>query len=143
MPIYSWRCNDCNKETEEILSVAELDGFIPVCEHCESTGLTKQLDIFCKTAMRWGTGHSYYNRGLGMVIENSQHLEQVMKERNLVMHSDLDKYRPLEEMESGARDINQHEKDVAQLTELTSKGVNPEQAIETVYSDARMLSEME
>jgi len=44
MPIYEYKCEDCNKITEIFLKSKD-DKEIPVCKYCGSKKLTKQISV--------------------------------------------------------------------------------------------------
>jgi len=108
MPLHTFTCTDCNHVTEEIFSISEL---IPTTYDCEVCGHTAAYNfpVHAKTSGRWGDGHSAYDAGLGMVIENSMHREKVLKEKGLVPIEDLGSHWEDDRAETIKR---QHEKDV-------------------------------
>ena len=80
-----------------------------VCEICDGE-LDRQVSLWANTPARWGDSHGYFDRGLGMYIENSMHREQVMKEKNLrpVSQRELDDHQ-----QAVYNDDQEHEKKVA------------------------------
>ena len=77
MPIYTYRCQACDKVNEAFRSIAERDN-APRCEHCKS--VTKK--IISKQSV-----HSdfapYYDQNLETYIESKQHRKKVMKEKDV------------------------------------------------------------
>lgn len=92
MPIYDYRCTECNLDQQHICDFDEADDM--VCEVCEGK-LLRGISLFAKTVNRWGDSNGYFDRGLGMYIENSMHREKVMKEKNLrpVSQKELDDHQ--------------------------------------------------
>ena len=92
MPIYDYRCKPCDLDVQIICDFDEADD--QVCEVCEAP-LNRQLSLWAHTPARWGDSHGYFDRGLGMYIENSMHREKVMKEKNLrpVSQRELDDHQ--------------------------------------------------
>ena len=43
MPVYEYRCQDCDRFVRLTLSFSEYGKVEPVCTHCESTNLTRRI----------------------------------------------------------------------------------------------------
>jgi len=41
MPLYEYRCQDCQKKYEVRLAYSEYDAYAPVCPHCNSTNVQR------------------------------------------------------------------------------------------------------
>ena len=106
MPIYDYRCTKCNLDQQHICDFDEADDM--VCEVCEGK-LLRGISLFAKTVNRWGDTNGYFDRGLGMHIENSMHREKVMKEKGLrpVTQKELD-----DEQQEVYNETIRHEKQV-------------------------------
>ena len=115
MPIYDYRCKPCNLDVPIICDFDEVDD--QVCEVCEGE-LDRQISLWAFTPNRWGDTNGYFDRGLGMYIENSMHREKVMKEKNLrpVSQKELDDHQ-----QAVYNDDREHEKKVATFQRVKKK----------------------
>ena len=43
MPVYDFRCQDCRKRFERLLTYTEYDGYSPVCPHCGSKNVQRVI----------------------------------------------------------------------------------------------------
>lgn len=54
MPIYEYLCHKCKTRFTEIIRLAELETYKPVCPKCKSKDVKKQLSTFhCKTPKKY------------------------------------------------------------------------------------------
>jgi putative FmdB family regulatory protein len=92
MPIYDYLCKPCDRPQQVICDFEEADE--QICEICDGP-IDRQVSLWAFTPARWGDTHGYFDRGLGMYIENSMHREKVMKEKNLrpVSQKELDDHQ--------------------------------------------------
>ena len=106
MPIYDYYCKPCDKPQQIICDWEEADE--QICEVCDQE-VERQISLWANTPARWGDSHGYFDRGLGMYIENSMHREKVMKEKGLrpVTQKELD-----DEQQEVYNETLQHEKQV-------------------------------
>lgn len=133
MPIYSWTCVRCGEEVEEILKVSELESFHPLCPSCPSIKMVKNLDIFARTPMRYGDGHAYFDKGLGIEVKNSMHREKVMEERGLVSNADLGRHFEADAIEKQFSEWGEHHQRQSRLDELQAEGVSQDEAYCEVF----------
>ena len=92
MPIYDYLYKPCDYYQQIMCDFDEVDD--QACAICEGE-LDRQISLWANTPARWGDSHGYFDRGLGMYIENSMHREKVMKEKNLrpVSQRELDDHQ--------------------------------------------------
>lgn len=115
MPIYDYICKSCSKPQQLICDFDEADN--QVCEICENP-MDRQVSLWAHTPARWGDSHGYFDRGLGMYIENSVHREKVMKEKGLrpVSEKELDDHQ-----QAIHNDTVIHEKKVSTFNDTMKK----------------------
>ncbi|MCE5308014.1 MAG: zinc ribbon domain-containing protein [Acidobacteriales bacterium] len=46
MPYYVFFCQDCGKESTQVLHIADLDKGVAVCPHCGSKRVTQKVSAF-------------------------------------------------------------------------------------------------
>ena len=78
MPVYEYRCNDCNEITEQFQSIADRDN-CPECEHCG-----KDTRKIISSQRVHPDFEPYYDENLETHIQSKQHRKKVMKEKGLV-----------------------------------------------------------
>ena len=76
MPIYSYRCNDCDEVTDAFRHMIDRD----ICEPCHCGGGTRK--IFSKSHA-YSDITPYFDENLECYIRGKQHRNVVMKERGV------------------------------------------------------------
>jgi len=118
--LYSYKCRVCGYVTEDIRTVEER--YSPcTCEYCGGDS-EKLVDMPAKTPARWGDSHGYYDRGLGMYVENSMQKEQILKDRGLVHVDEAAMQKQTYALEADLKKTLEHEK----------SGFGTEQSIERI-----------
>tara|TARA_R100001594_G_scaffold25476_2_gene49752 strand:+ start:3740 stop:4138 length:399 start_codon:yes stop_codon:yes gene_type:complete len=115
MPVYDFKCKKCERQEEICRSFHEEDDVI--CDSCGSV-MSQCVTLWAKTPGRWGDSMGYYDRGLGMHVDNYVHRDKIMKEKNLVPVSDQEHQ---EYSHSVYSEQKQHNKEVATFTETLKK----------------------
>lgn len=79
---YEYRCIKCDRRFEVIKSVRDIDvnEFCPRCEAPGERQFVPSRVYFNKTAVT----HAEYNPGLGCVVKNKAHLEDLCKQKDVV-----------------------------------------------------------
>jgi len=83
MPMFDYKCPKCGWQDEEFFHQRETPFESVVCAHCGSEA-ERQLPMMADTKTLWGDSHARFDRGLGCVVKNTHHREQLCKDRGLV-----------------------------------------------------------
>lgn len=62
MPLFEYKCDDCGKQFEELVSSSQT---AVTCPHCGSTKTSKQLSVFAAGSGGSSTGSSCSSPGCG------------------------------------------------------------------------------
>lgn len=136
MPMYEYKCVQCNRRFEELFKVADC----PTVLECMCGGLAdRAVSLIANTAARWGDSHGYYDRGLGSYVENSQHRERLMKAKGVVSMEDYSTNYAEDKLEDRESDYKQHEVDVANYKQYRALGQSKGEAMAEVYNADRIL----
>lgn len=99
MPIFDYTCSN-GHTTEELFFSDEEIPVIISCEMCNEKA-HKQMVLIARMADQWNDHphgvNGTYNRGLGQVIYNERHRQQVMKARGLVDMRDFNNEHMIED----------------------------------------------
>ena len=85
MPVFAYRCRGCGARDEQLLD--EPADELP-CD-CGASLYRVLVQTFSRHGSWSGTYSGYYDRGLGMYIEDYHHREKVMKDKGLRPAPDL------------------------------------------------------
>ena len=167
MPFFTYKCSDCNckfdylhfyKWAEKDLLKDKPPAIIDCdCDNCQTcTGKAKQqISLFARTPSQWGNDTAYFDRGLGLTIENEPHRQRIMKERGL---RNVDKTEVEESIHAGYAEKMEQEKNggyeipqeiIDEATELGNdenlerQGVVDENTPEGMFSEGAMNSLIE
>ena len=89
MPYYEYECLKCNHETEVFKSISEFDRE----ELCNDCGQPMHRLISKGHFIYAGVQEAYFNHGLGCVVKNRKHKNEIAKQRGLV---EVDNDKPTE-----------------------------------------------
>jgi putative FmdB family regulatory protein len=97
MPCYGYRCEECRKDRDKILSYKRMKTEPQTCTVCGST-LRKLVDMPAKTKTLWNdgwteglSGNGYFSQALGKQVPNRRYEDKVMNQKGFVRESDLGK----------------------------------------------------
>lgn len=130
MPLAVYRCGAC-ESTHEILHRAGDRPLHTVCPDCDGVA---SVDIAgtlrpARTACSWGDSKGYYDRGLGLYVENSQHRNRICKERNLVPESDLRSDASDSAVHSAIVERQEHTRTMAKVADKIRSGTSKGEAL--------------
>lgn len=140
MPLYTYRCQACNKIHEEIVSFADhQNNFVPkVCgtDTYESGcgGKLYRMLIAPSTHSSWaGTGkhgvNGYFSKALGKHVANRHTEQKIMESRGFVCEADLPKDRWDTAVETQKRRVTAQDKSIETYTEALKSGKTKEEAV--------------
>lgn len=84
MPLYDHLCVACCLVTEELVPPERQSISCPAC----GSEAVRMVSMPARTGNRWGDSNAYFDRGLGCVVQNHTHREQLMKAKGLTPLSD-------------------------------------------------------
>lgn len=140
MPLYTYRCQACNKIHEEIVSFADHENnCVPkVCgtDTYESGcgGKLNRMLTAPGTHSSWaGTGkhgvNGYYSKALGKHVANRHTEQKIMESRGFVCEADLPKDRWDTAVETQKRRVTAQDKSIETYTEALKSGKTKEEAV--------------
>jgi len=94
IPIYEFKCPNCGRSDEHILSYSELKNVEVMCTPC-SMAMTRLISMPAKTPNAWhgnwsdGMGHTMYSMALGRKVANKREEQKIMEARGFVNEKDL------------------------------------------------------
>ena len=106
--LVDYKCKTCGSVYEEFFFQNEPRPSFIQCE-CGAQAIYI-FPVVAKTVGYWGNSHSYFDRGLGMVVENSHHRDAIIKEKEVVPLSDSDLMQQNYLMEKSLVEARDHEK---------------------------------
>ena len=115
MPLFDYKCPVGHIE-EHYFPVGETAPKQVPCNLCVHYGpdvhwATKQLPLISRTANRWGDTNGYYSPNLQAYVNNSQHRDQLMREKGLVDLRDMDQHFFEDRMEQECQEYKDAEAD--------------------------------
>lgn len=106
MPVYEFKCDPCNSRVDRLLP---MEHGVQSCPSCD-TEMKKMVTMPAFTPGHWGDSKGWFDRGLGMHINNFAHRDRVMKQKGLrpAVASELTENR-----QDMVQDHTRHEKNVS------------------------------
>jgi len=93
MPIYEFRCNECNDVWDKMLSISQRKE-PQTCPTC-STQMKRLISAPAKTATLWhgnwseGLSSNLYSKALGQRVSSRRQEEEIMRSKGFIPESDL------------------------------------------------------
>ena len=140
MPLYTYRCQACNKIHEEIVSFADPENNC-VPKQCGTDtyesgcgGKLYRVLMAPGTHSSWaGTGkhgvNGYYSKALGKHVANRHTEQKIMESRGFVCEADLPKDRWESAVETQKRRVTAQDKTIETYTEALKSGKTKEEAV--------------
>lgn len=140
MPLYTYRCQACNKIHEEIVSFADYENNCTpkICGtdtfDCGCGGKLYRMLTAPNTHSSWaGTGkhgvNGYYSKALGKHVANRHTEQKIMEGRGFVCEADLPKDRWDTAVETQKRRVTEQDKTIETYTEALKSGKTKEEAV--------------
>ena len=114
MPVYPYRCTSCSHEHDVAKSVRQIDD-PEYCPKCQANSRRYLVAVNFNGASDWDKAE--FNPGLGCVVKNSKHREQIAKQRGLIEVGNEDFEKTITSSEKKL------EQDINERTEKTMEGV--------------------
>ena len=165
MPLYSFKCDNCGRETEAFMKIDEAcaDGARWVCgegnnevfmdRHADTLeggcggSVYKVLTAPAFTPSLWGdqTGrygvNGYFSNALGRHVKGGVREERkIMEARGYIPESDMPSHYWAEQTEKRQNIAMKKQKDVEEIANLEASGMDKGEAIAKVFSAERALS---
>jgi len=148
MPLFSWTCPKCTGIYETIMSYDKMKETECRCKPCNET-MKRNITMPARTANKWGDcgiTSGYYNKGLGCVVRNETHADEIAKSRGLVRFQeafDGQSYDTVTDayMDTDCLDHIQHNKDTVEVRNKMDAGADLGEAFAEVFSVERMKSD--
>jgi hypothetical protein len=88
-----------------------------------------------RIASHWGDSASYFDRGLGVVVENASHKARILKERGLVCEGDLGSGAFEQSMHESYTEHKEHERTMARVNDKMAQGLSPGAAVTATINE--------
>ena len=140
MPLYTYKCQACNKMHEEIVSFAEIESnnAPKICgadtfESGCGGNLGRVFQAPSSHSSWAGTGkhgvNGYFSKALGKHVSNKHTEQKIMESRGFVCEADLPKDRWDTAVETQKRRVIQQDKNIETYTEALKSGKTKEEAV--------------
>lgn len=136
MPFFDYKCDNDHVEEQLFLAGDETPRWVK-CATCGENA-RRQLPLISRTANRWGETNGYYSPNLGAHVRNSQHRDQIMKEKGLVDLRDCDQHFVEDRIEKEMRQHDQHKKNVQEYHDHMSGGDSRGDALAKTFSVSKL-----
>lgn len=148
MAIYVFKCTNCGKESEQIMSWDRMQKSEVLCKPCGLV-MPRQMTFHAKTPSLFGdqTGtygvNGYYNKGLGCRVLNDRHADQIARSRGLVPFNEAFPGRSWDNvtddgMHAQMAESLQHHADAVAVREKMAAGADAGEAYAEVFSVQRL-----
>mgnify|MGYP003111034405 CR=1 FL=1 len=147
MPLYEYRCCDCNKVHEEILSINDPE---PVECGVDTTdygcgGSIYRLMFAPSAHTSWNTtgrygADGYYSKALGTHVDSPHKEKKIMESRGFVCEADLPKHRWDDAVEAQKQRVEFQDKCIDTYTTALDNGKTKEEAVVEAFTAEDALS---